>query len=76
MQALICSKKNQDNCRYKIGSLKPGQWQTVEFRAVAARIGWGMSGPSLDGDVLDNIKLTFSGDATDRVLLDNVEILE
>jgi hypothetical protein len=35
-----------------------------------------MSGPSLDGDALDNIKLTFSGDATDRVLLDNVEILE
>jgi hypothetical protein len=35
-----------------------------------------MSGPSLEGDVLDNIKLLFEGREGDRVLLDNFEILE
>lgn len=76
VQVLIWSKKNGDNCRYKIGSLKPGQWQTVEFRAIEARVGWGMAGPSLEGDVLDNFKLTFGGAAADQVLLDNFEILD
>lgn len=76
VQVLIWSKKNQDNCRYKIGRLSPGQWRTIEFRAIEARTGWGMDGPSLEGDVLDNIKLIFGGAGTDRVLLDNLEILE
>ncbi|NIL98102.1 MAG: hypothetical protein GTO62_13495, partial [Planctomycetales bacterium] len=43
---LIWSKKHKDNCRYRIGGLKKGQWRQVEFRAIEARVGWGMQGPS------------------------------
>jgi hypothetical protein len=35
-----------------------------------------MKGPSLDGDVLDNFKLVFEGGVSDRVLLDDFEILD
>jgi hypothetical protein len=73
---LIWSKKHKDNCRYRIAGLRRGQWRNVEFRAIEARVGWDMSGPSLEGDVLDNIKLLFEGREGDRVLLDNFEILE
>jgi hypothetical protein len=72
---LIWSKKHKDNCRYTIGGLKQGEWLDVEFRAIEARVGWARNGPSLEGDVLDNLKLVFEGDAADRVLLDDVEVL-
>ena len=42
---------------------------------VESRVGWGMRGPSLEGDVLDNVKLLFEGGAEDRILLDDFEIL-
>lgn len=35
-----------------------------------------MDGPSLEGDVLDNIKLIFDGAAADRMMLDDFEIVE
>jgi len=76
VQVMIWSKKHKDNCRYRLGRLKAGQWHEVEFRAIEARAGWGMDGPSLDGDALDNVKLTFAGAAADRILLDDFEILE
>jgi len=73
---LIWSKKHMDNCRYTIGGLRTNQWRNVEFRAIEARVGWSMRGPSLEGDVLDNIKLVFEGGERDRMLLDDFEILE
>lgn len=73
---MIWSKKHRDNCRCRLGRLKAGQWQQIQFRAIEARVGWGMNGPSLDGDVLDNFKLIFKGAAADRILLDDFEILE
>ncbi|NQT83710.1 hypothetical protein HQ563_11835, partial [bacterium] len=73
---LIWSKKHMDNCRYTIGGLRTNQWRNVEFRAIEARVGWSMRGPSLEGDVLDNIKLVFEGGERDRILLDDFEILE
>jgi hypothetical protein len=73
---LIWSKKHKDNCRYRIGGLKKGQWREVEFRAIEARVGWAMDGPSLEGDVLDNVKLLFEGGPQDRILLDDFEILQ
>ncbi len=73
---LIWSKKNGDNCRYEIGSLPKDGWRTVEFRAMEARTGWGMKGPSLEGDVMDNFKIIFEGGEDDRVLLDDFVILE
>lgn len=71
---LIWSKKHKDNCRYRIAGLKKGRWRDVQFRAMEARVGWGMKGPSLEGGVLDNIKLIFEGSENDRVLLDDFEI--
>jgi len=76
VQVLIWSKKHKDNCRYRIGRLKAGQWHDVRFRAIEARTGWGMDGPSVEGDVLDNFKLIFEGAAAERMLLDEFEILE
>jgi hypothetical protein len=73
---LIWSKKREDNCRYTISGFKEGQWREVEFRAIEARVGWDRRGPSLEGDVLDNIKLLFEGDPNDRMLLDDFEVLE
>jgi hypothetical protein len=73
---LIWSKKHKDNCRYRIGGLRKGQWRDVEFRAIEARVGWAMTGPSLEGDVLDNIKLIFDGSKSDHILLDDFEILK
>jgi len=73
---MIWSKKQSDNCRYRIGPLKKGAWRQIEFRAIEARVGWGMKGPSLEGDVLDNFKLFYEGQEGDRVLLDDFEILQ
>jgi len=75
VSVLIWSKKQKDNCRYTIGGLKKGEWTQVEFRAIEARVGWARTGPSLEGDVLDNLKLMFEGQPADRILLDDVEIL-
>jgi len=75
VSVLIWSKKQKDNCRYTIGGLRKGEWTQVEFRAIEARVGWARTGPSLEGDVLDNLKLLFEGQAGDRILLDDVEIL-
>jgi len=74
VQVLIWSKKHKDNCRYHVGGLKQGEWRQVEFRAIEARVGWGMKGPSLQGDVLDNFKIVFRGGPDDRLLLDDFEI--
>jgi hypothetical protein len=75
VQVLIWSNKLADNCRYKIGPLKQGQARDVEFRAIESRVGWGMDGPSLEGDVLDNFKLVFAGGDEARLVLDDFEIL-
>jgi len=75
IQVLIWSKRNKDNCRYKIGSMKKDQIRRVEFRAIEARIGWDMKGPSLEGDLLDNFKLIFADSGDGRLLLDDFEIL-
>jgi hypothetical protein len=72
---LVWSKKHKDNCRYYIGGLRKGEWRTVSFRALEARVGWGRQGPSLEGDVLDNIKLIYEGGTGDRILLDDFELL-
>jgi hypothetical protein len=75
LQVMIYSKKHQDNCRYTIGGLNKGEWTQVEFRAIQARLGWARNGPSLEGDVLDNLIFLFQGNAADRILLDDVEII-
>jgi len=76
VSVLIWSKKNKDNCRYTIGGLRKNEWANVQFRAIECRTGWAMDGASLDGDVLDNIKLMFEGAESDRILLDDFQVLE
>ncbi|MHC4641191.1 MAG: alpha/beta hydrolase fold domain-containing protein [Planctomycetota bacterium] len=73
---MIWSKKLKDNCRYRIGGLKKDQWRNVDFRAIEARLGWDMKGPSLEANVLDNIKLFFQGSEQEKILLDDFEILK
>jgi len=73
---LIWSKKHKDNCRYNVTGIQKGQWRDIEFRAIEARVGWGRKGPSLEGDVLDNIKLLYEGGESDQMLLDDFEIRE
>ena len=73
---MIWSKKHKDNCRYNVVGLRRNEWSNVEFRAIEARVGWDRLGPSLEGDVLDNMKFLFEGSDADRVLLDDFEILE
>jgi hypothetical protein len=75
LQVMLWSKKHKDNCRYTIAGLKKDEWRQVEFRAIEARQGWARNGPSLEGDVLDNLIHLFQGKAADRMLLDDVEIL-
>ena len=70
----VWSKKHNDNCRYYVGNLKKGQWTNVQFQAIECRTGWGRDGPSLDGDVLNNVKLLYEGAAADRVLIDDFEV--
>jgi len=70
----VWSKKRKDNCRYYVGGLKKGQWTDVEFRALECRTGWGRDGPSLEGDVLNNVKLLYEGKPDDRVLLDDFQV--
>jgi len=73
---LIWSGKQRDNCRYYIDGLVKNQWTDVEFLAIEARVGWARNGASLEGDVLDNIKLIYEGHQEDRMLLDDFEILQ
>jgi hypothetical protein len=48
----------------------------VEFRAIEARAGWAADGASLDGAVLNNIKILFEGSSDARLVLDDFEIRE
>jgi hypothetical protein len=73
---LIWSDKLKDNARYYVTGLKKGEWKTVEFRGVEARTGWAMDGPSLDGCVMNNIRMLFEGPSDARVLLDDFEVRE
>ena len=73
---LIWSDKLKDNARYPLAGLRQGEWRPVEFRAIEARTGWAADGASLDGTVLNNIKILFEGPPDARLLLDEFEIRE
>jgi hypothetical protein len=73
---LIWSEKLKDNVRYYVTGLKKGEWKDLEFRALEARVGWAMDGPSLEGSVWNNIRILFEGPETARMLLDAFEVRE
>jgi hypothetical protein len=72
------SPRQKDNARYFIRGLKEGEWSAVDFRAAELRVNWDRSGASLEGDILDNLKLLIQGEnvAGARVLLDDFEVIE
>jgi len=76
VQVMIWSKKLKDNCRYRIGPLKKGQTRNIEFRAIEARLGWAMKGPSLEKSTLDNCKIIFTAEQNTRIVLDDFKILK
>ncbi len=75
MQVLVWSEKLKDNCRIRLGPVQKNQWRTVEFRAIEAHVGWDMKGPSLDGNILNNVKIAPDGSADARYLLSDFEVL-
>ena len=48
----------------------------MKFRAIEARTEWAADGASLDGTVLNSLKILFEGPSGTRLLLDNFEIRE
>jgi hypothetical protein len=74
IQVMIWSEKLKDNCRYKIGPLTKGQTRDIEFRAIEARVGWAMDGPSLENSTLDNFKLILAANENSRLIIDNLKI--
>lgn len=48
----------------------------MEIRSVEMCAGWSQNGPSLDGCVMDNFKLFFTGGKDARLLLDDFEVFE
>jgi len=75
VQVLIWSDKLKDNVRAFL-NLRKGEWTTAEIRLVELCAGWSQEGPSLDGSVMNNFKLVFSGGADARILVDDVEVFE
>jgi hypothetical protein len=76
VQIMVWSVKRNDNYRVHVTGLKKGEWKDVEFKALEWRIGWARDGPSIEGDLLDNLMIHFKGPDDGRMLLDDLEIRE
>jgi hypothetical protein len=75
--AMIWSPKNRVNCWFHIKNLKQGEWNLVEFKVSAARGGYRMDGPGLEGEVPGSLTFYHDDTAADaRYLLDDFELLE
>ncbi len=77
LQAMLWSSVHKKNCWYHVPKLKKDEWNVVEFKVAAARVGYRMDGPGMEGDV--PLRLTFYYDdqvADGRILIDDFEILE
>lgn len=75
-QVLVWSYTLKENARYSLHGLKQGQWTTVEIRPIEMRTRLSQDGPSLDGCMMDNFKLIFTGGNDARLLLDDFEVFE
>jgi hypothetical protein len=73
---LVWSDKLKDNARFYVTGLRKGEWKDVRFRALEARQGWAMDGPSLEGSVFNNVTFVFEGAREARVLVDDFEVRE
>lgn len=75
---MVWSPRHGDNARYFIRNLKDGEWNAIDFRAAELRTMWDRSGASIEGDVLDNLKLLVQGErgSDARLLLDDFEVIE
>lgn len=75
-QVLVWSYTLKANARYSLHGLKQGEWTTVEIRPVGMCTGLSQDGPSLDGCMMDNFKLIFTGENDACLLLDDFEVFE
>jgi hypothetical protein len=76
LTVMVWSEKLKDNARFYVTNLKKGEWKDVRFRALEARQGWAMDGPSLEGSVFNNVTFVFEGAPEARLLIDDLEIRE
>jgi hypothetical protein len=76
VQVIFWSPKVRGNYWYRPESLRPQEWNAVEFRVAKARLGYHRKGPSAEGDTLVNLKIYFDDPAPNgRLLLDDFEIV-
>lgn len=76
VNVFVSARALGDNGRYFVTGLKKGEWNIVEFKGVELRIRYDRSGQSLEGSIMNNIKLFFEGAPESRILLDDFEIRE
>ena len=76
LNVFVSSKALADNGRYFVTGLKTGEWNEVEFKGSEVRTRYDRSGPSLEGGLMNNIKIFFEGVPEGRILLDDFEIRE
>lgn len=75
--AMIWSPRHRVNCWYHIKNLKKGEWNAVEFKVSAARGGYSMSGPTLEGEIPGSFTFYHDDSVPDaRYLLDDFEVIE
>jgi hypothetical protein len=76
--AMLWSSAQQKNCWFHLPRLNKDEWNVVEFKVAAARVGYTMEGPGMEGDL--PLRLTFyyddPGVVNGRILIDDFEILE
>ena len=77
VQIMAWSDKRQENGRYYVDRLEPGDWKAVEFKALQFRMGAANAAPPMAlGDDFRSLKIHFEGPADARLLIDDVEVVE
>jgi hypothetical protein len=75
--AMLWSNVHRKNCWYHLPKLKKDEWNVVEFKVAAVRVGYTMEGPSLEGEIPGMLTFYFEDKTPEgRVLIDDFEILE
>lgn len=77
VEMVFWSARRNLNHWYHIRGLREGEWNLVEIPVAEARGHYMRTGPSLEGEIPDNLVLYFDDTVTGaRLLLDDFEILE
>jgi hypothetical protein len=78
IQVLLWSAQSKQNYWYKIPNLPRGEWTSVEFKLAAARRGYNMDGPSIEGVTPDNLRFHVEAlnGVVGQALVDDLELLQ